>query len=136
MANLLWLEISVPNQCNNMDYLKAFVSSGQVIDLGEQAWMAGLETNNSGGSYDSDTVPQHILSEDSGIDDYLTLMDWNNKLSRRVHMLPHSQCVRHNREVRKERPHAKVEKESPRGEKESSNVSTVRPTQLGTESTP
>lgn len=98
--------------------------------------MAGLETNNSGGSYDSDTVSQHILSEDSGIDDYLTLMDWNNKLSRRVHMLPHSQCVRHNREVRKERPHAKVEKESPRGEKESSNVSTVRPTQLGTESTP
>jgi hypothetical protein len=66
---------------NNTGYLKAFASTGQVIDLGEQTWMSGLETKKSGGSYDSDTEPQHILrrslehpfasvlSDDSGMND-------------------------------------------------------------------
>lgn len=48
---------------SNTGYLKAFALSGQVIDLSEPAGVAGLETENSGGSYDSDTDPHHILRE-------------------------------------------------------------------------
>jgi hypothetical protein len=78
--------VILPPKChldddNNTGYLNEFALTGQVIDLGKQKWMAGLETKNSGGSFDSDSEAQHILrnslqhpfasvlSDDFGIDD-------------------------------------------------------------------